>query len=335
MSDLTYPLQPEDLRTLVRRAVGVPQDISFLERGAEVVVAIGAFDGVHCGHRALIEACREDARRRGCASVVVTFDPDPSELLDGAQTNQRLLSIEGRVRQCRALGIDHVMVIPFTRELAVREPFEFVNMLTAQLGTIAAMHVGENFHFGRGGAGSAETLRGIGERMGFDVVAHPLLELEGAPVSSTRIRGLLREGKVSDAARLLGRCHYVQGTVAHGRGEGTSFGFPTANVCCDARVCMPAEGVYACVVSDGVHAWPAAANVGAPPTFAEHRDAFLEANLIGFKGNLYNQSLEVIFVEWLRASRPFSSLEELERVVLGNIDWVRTNIGSAGVEVCL
>ena len=98
---------------------------------------------------------------------------------------------------------------------------------------------------------------------------------------------------------------------------------------------MPAEGVYACVVSDGVHAWPAAANVGAPPTFAEHRDAFLEANLIGFKGNLYNQSLEVIFVEWLRASRPFSSLEELERVVLGNIDWVRTNIGSAGVEVCL
>ena len=154
-----------------------------------------------------------------------------------------------------------------------------------------------------------------------------------APVSSSRIRSLLAQGDVSGIVSLLGRHHYVRGTVAHGRGEGTGFGFPTANVCSDARSCMPREGVYACIVTDGVRAWPSAANVGAPPTFTSHRDAFLEANLIGFEGDLYGRELVVIFVEWLRGSRTFSSLDELERVVLGNIDWVRQNVGDQCVEV--
>ena len=145
-----------------------------------------------------------------------------------------------------------------------------------------------------------------------------------------------RQMKVAGGTqRLLGRCHFVRGWVDHGRGEGTSFGFPTANVRCDARTCMPAEGVYACVVSDGSRAWPAAANVGAPPTFDTRHDAyFLEANLLGFEGDLYGSELAVTFVAWLRASRPFSSLEELERTVLSNIDWVRRNVGETGVEVC-
>ena len=332
-----FPLTRQELASLVETAVPYPVLQAF--EGVEVrydvptVLSIGAFDGVHLGHRELLAACVREARERGARSAVLTFDPDPSELLAGEYAQKRLLSIEDRVAFCKALGIDDVLVVPFTREFAAYSPQEFVAFVLASFGSVVSVHVGENFHFGSHGSGDIETLRALGEEASVATVAHPLLLVEDAPVSSTRVRSILAEGKVRDAARLLGRHHFVRGTVAHGRGEGTSFGFPTANVCCDARSCMPGEGVYACVVTDGRHAWPAAANVGAPPTFAAHRDAFLEANLIGFEGDLYGSELSVVFVEWLRASRPFSSLEELERVVLGNIDWVRRNVGDACVEV--
>ena len=331
-----YPLSPRALSELVAAAVphGVLGGTDEVPPASEpTVLAIGAFDGVHLGHRELLGACVHEARSRGLRSAVVTFDPDPSELLAGDRAQRRLLSIGDRVAFCRSLGIDEVLTVPFTPAFAAHTPQEFVTYACDAFGPIVSIHVGENFRFGARGSGDIETLRALGERYSFDTVAHPLHALEGVPVSSTRIRSALAEGKVDEAALLLGRHHFVRGTVAHGRGEGTSFGFPTANVCCDGRSCMPGEGVYACVVTDGQRAWPAAANVGAPPTFSAHRDAFLEANLIGFEGDLYGADLAVVFVEWLRASRQFSSLEELERVVLGNIDWVRRNLGVTSVEV--
>ena len=340
MRSLThYPLRADDIRELVRAAglvrtapASVPETAQDPSRG--VVIAIGAFDGVHLGHRELIDSCVRAAHQRGLSSVVVTFDPDPSELLFPGEAEPRLLSVSDRVALCRQLGVDDVLVLPFDRELASLAPSAFIGMLVSRLGRLAAVHVGENFRFGARGLGTVETLSALGGEMGFDVRVHPLLEDSGNTVSSTRIRGLVEQGKVADAASLLGRPHFVRGVVEHGRGEGTSFGFPTANVSCDPRVCMPAQGVYGCIVTDGVRAWPAAANMGKPPTFTGERlPWFLEANLIGFEGDLYERSLSVLFVEWLRASRPFSSLDELERVVLGNIDWVRRNIGASSVEV--
>ena len=332
---MELPLTPARLANLVRDAVPQPpadpqqQNLS----NTAPVVAIGAFDGVHLGHRELISAAVAEAHAWGVPAVVVTFDPDPSEVLAGPKAEHRLLSVSDRVAFCYRLGADRVVTLPFTQELASQEPAAFVRDLSVRLGGLASIHVGSNFHFGHAGAGSVDTLRQLGERMGFAVVEHELLRKDYETVSSTRIRELLAEGRVEDAATLLGRYHYVRGTVAHGRGEGTSFGFPTANVCCDGGCCMPCEGVYACVVTDGRTAWPAAANVGAPPTFSEHREAFLEANLIGFEGDLYDRELAVVFLAWLRGSRKFSSVEELERVVLGNIAWVRNNIGAACVEV--
>ena len=333
---VTYPLSAEGVADLVRtsvppRAAMPPASVGPADG---TVVAIGAFDGVHLGHRTLIDACVREARERSVRSVVVTFDPDPSELIVGAQAEPRLLSIEDRVALCHSLGIDEVLVLAFDLTLAALSPDEFILLLEERLGSILTVHVGDNFHFGVHGSGNVATLSSLGAARGFAVVSHPLDRLDGQPVSSTRIRGLLAQGKVEEAARLLGRCHFVRGSVDHGRGEGTSFGFPTANVRCPARTCMPSEGVYACVVSDGTRAWPAAANVGTPPTFESRRDAcFLEANLLGFEGDLYGRELAVVFVAWLRASRPFSSLEELERTVLGNIDWVRKNVGASCVEV--
>ena len=117
------------------------------------------------------------------------------------------------------------------------------------------------------------------------------------------------------------------------RGKGRSFGFPTANVRCGRNWCFPAQGVYACMVRHNMHAWPAAVNVGAPPTFSVEQQSFLEANLLGFEGNLYGEEVEVSFIEYLRPSRKFPSLEELEKTVVGNIQWVATNIGNSPVEV--
>lgn len=329
----SFPMAPEALSRLVSASVPAASARCGNRRPGASCVAIGAFDGVHLGHRSLIEACVSDARARECRALVVTFDPDPSEVLASSTAEQRLLDVRDRIGLCARLGVDDIVVLRFDGRLAALSPEQFVDLLEQRVGPIASVHVGENFHFGARGVGTAETLGEIGRRRGFEVVSHPLLVDDGAPVSSTRIRALLGAGKVERAAQLLGRCHFVRGTVVHGRGEGTSFGFPTANVSCGPRSCLPGEGVYACVVTDGTQAWPSAANVGAPPTFSEQRGGFLEANLIGFEGDLYDSDLAVVFLAWLRGSRRFDSLEELERTVLDNIDWVRRNVGAEAVEV--
>ncbi len=284
---LSYPLTSDDVVRIVRRSVPNTMESVDVTSKSGSIVAIGSFDGLHKGHRELVKACVAEARKLGAAPVVVTFDPDPAELLIGERAQRRLLAVADRVALCQSLGVERVCVIPFTAEFSQKSPLEFVEHLQGTLDTIASVHVGANFHFGCGGSGDVDVLQRLGKRFGFRVTVHPLLEIQGAPVSSTRIRALLAQGRVSDAAALLCRHHFIRGVVAHGRGEGTAFGFPTANVRCDVRSCMPCEGVYACIVTDGRKAWPAAANVGTPPTFdSRHDSCFLEANLIGFEGNL-------------------------------------------------
>lgn len=299
----------------------------------EAVLVIGAFDGFHLGHRALAGAAVSDARERKVPCIAVMFDPDPDEHFHGDDAPLQILACADRARALAAFGVDAVCLLRFDADMASMEPTAFVKLVLCKVAKPVAVHVGSNFRFGCRGMGTPATLGADGASAGFGVVTHELVEVDGAPVSSTRIRKLLAQGKLGEAHRLLGRCHFVRGIVEHGRGEGTSFGFPTANVRTSRRSCMPAQGVYGGYVTlDGV-AWPAAINVGAPPTFAGPDEFFLEANLIGFSGDLYGDDVCVTFVSWLRASRPFDSTEELERVVLGNIEWVRNNLGDGGVEV--
>lgn len=313
-------------RVLARRGVAVGPDVP-------AVCLIGAFDGLHLGHRALLGTAVADARRRGVPCVAVTFSPDPSEVLGGPVEGASLLGVEDRLRGLLALGADAVVAFPFTEELAHTDERTFVERVLLSVVRPVWVHVGSNFRFGYRGAGDVASLARIGDGHGFGVTGHELVSLDGGPVSATRIRSLLREGTLDEAARLLGRLPFVRGTIEHGRGQGTGFGFPTANLSSDPRTCMPAQGVYACYFVLGDAAWPAAVNVGAPPTFSAPEEAFLEANLIGFEGDIYGEAASVVFVRWLRASRRFSSTEELERVVLGNIAWVRENLGSGRVEV--
>lgn len=343
------PLDEESLAGLVRdglfmrRGAYVRRDVrhgtAYVRQGAELpagcdaVVSIGAFDGLHAGHRALIAAARREADERGLPCVVVTFDPDPDVLLVGEEPSTRLLATADRVRAIESLGADAVVVLRFDEELEQTGYQDFVTQVLGGVVRPASIHVGTNFRVGAGGRGDVRALAAFCDGLGCAVHGHDLVTRGGSPVSSTRIRSLLHKGAVEDAAGHLERLHFVRGTVEHGRGEGTAFGFPTANVRTSPVDCMPRAGVYACVVCDGRTAWPAAVNVGKPPTFSAPEDNFLEANLVGFAGDLYGSEVSVLFARWLRASRPFDSTEELERVVLGNIDWVRTNLGSCGVGV--
>lgn len=300
------------------------------------VCAIGAFDGVHRGHRALIARAREEADARGDELVVVTFSPDPSVVLAPSHPQRMLLSDEARLRALgSAPGVDRLVVLDFTPGLASLPYDRFVRETLGALCRLDCIVVGEDFRLGAGGAGDVAALSALGRSDGFEVVGMELADECGAPITATRIRGLLADGAVEEAAGLLGRCHYVSGTVEHGRGEGTGFGFPTANVRVGEGAALPAEGVYAGYVACGDIAWPAAINVGKPRSFSpgEEGAPFLEATLLGFEGSLYGACVSVAFARWLRAPRAFGSVEELERAVLGNVEWVRKTLGEKDVEL--
>lgn len=301
--------------------------------GSEACVCIGAFDGLHRGHRRLLSHAVADARALSLPCVAVTFSPDPSDLIEGERPLSRLLEVRDRARGLLLLGADAVLVLDFGEGLEHTSQEAFLRTMLPPLVRSRSVRVGTNFRFGDGGRGDLGSLRELGSGEGVAVHGEELLQEDGQTVSATRIRALLRDGQLERANSLLARPHFVRGHVGHGRGEGTSFGFPTANVLVPATTCLPADGVYAGYVVVGGTAYPAAINVGAPPTFSGPRQSFLEANLLGFSGDLYGREVSVVFARWLRASRPFPSTEELERAVLSNVDWVRTQVGQHGVEV--
>ncbi|WP_072371130.1 riboflavin kinase [Thermophilibacter mediterraneus] len=320
------------------------------------VCAVGAFDGAHRGHAALLGRARYEADARGAELAVVTFSPDPADVLAPGRPGDALLPPAVRQHAVMELsGADALVVLDFTPELAALPYERFVRgaldalvdlecprrrARRARAGARLARRRG--LHMGRARARAARRRRDrprlprrVGAREGFDVIGMELADEGGAPISATRVRSLVRAGRVEDAAGLLGRCHYVSGRVEHGRGEGTGFGFPTANVAVDESLCLPAEGVYAGFVAVGAMAWPAAINVGKPRSFSpgERDAAFLEATLLGFEGSLYGEEVSVVFARWLREPRSFASLEELERTVLGNVGWVRATLGERGVSL--
>lgn len=333
LANLSLPVPSEVEGGVVVRAC-TPAGERLLSQRGRSVITIGAFDGVHLGHRRLVADARAQAASLGCPLAAVTFDPDPDAVLAPPQLNQCLLTCDDRLRLLASLGCDLLVSVTFDEEMATTSYEDFVRGLLVPLLHPVALHVGNDFAMGAGGRGTVGALRGLCSELGISVSGHDLVTSAGLPVTATRVRGLLDEGDVTSAADLLGRSHFVRGKVVHGRGEGTSFGFPTANVSCALSAKLPATGVYGGFVRDGESAWPCAMNVGAPPTFAQPRPAFLEANLLGFEGDLYGREVEVVFFERLRASHRFDSTDGLERAVRANIEWVRENVGERMVEVC-
>lgn len=322
-------------------AVDVPSALIVAGPGApfigDAVCTIGAFDGVHIGHRFLFSSTVADARRRGLPSVIMTFDPDPDELFLPIQSQHKLLSNEDRLRYLTGFGADFVVSVPFTRELAGNTTESFLRHVVTPVFKPRAIHVGADFRLGAGNLGNVSELRALGRRRKAkcEVFGYDLLCNQSAPVSATRVRRLLMEkGDCAEAARLLRRPHFVRGIVVKGRQKGREFGFPTANVKLSYPYVVPAEGVYAGLVLVGGTVWPAAVNVGVPRTFADEPGvASIEANLLGFSGDLYGREASVAFVERLRGQHAFSDISELIATVKGNIAWVAENLGSEGFEL--
>ncbi len=290
------------------------------------VLAIGVFDGVHLGHQALIAATVADAAAKGCAPAVVTFDRDPDQVVTPDSAAPQLLSLEEKSAFIGEAGADTVVVVPFDANVAAMAPSTFVDEVLMQALTPVAVHVGVDFRFGHFAEGDIAVLATLGSERGFAVVGHDLVTRNGAPVTSTRIRGLVAKGDVAGATALLGREHRVSGKVVHGRGAGLSLlGIPTANITPHRFAALPARGVYSGRVSAGNATYPAGISVGIPPTFPEAHDV-LEAHLIGFDGDLYGCEVTVEFVARIRAQEPFDTPEALAETIRSDLDAVRAGL---------
>ena len=292
-------------------------------------VAVGVFDGVHLGHVRILEIMRGRARAAGGAGVVVSFDPHPDVVLSKAfQAVPPLTPLPEKRTRLESLGVERFEVMPFTRELAALSPEEFVDRHLVRPFSPSALVVGENFALGRGRAGDVPRLREIGGRMGFEVEAVPLLQLDGAAVTSTRIRDLLARGNVAAAARLLGRRYTLEATVVTGLGLGRQLGFPTANLRLHDEKCVPAHGIYAVWVRiEGEGApRPGAMSIGVRPTFGG-KVPTLEVYLLDWSGDLVGRGVDVEFDSWLREERCFAGPGPLIEAMRADVAEVRSRLG--------
>ena len=274
------------------------------------VVCIGAFDGLHLGHQALVRRAVERARELGVPAVALTFEPLPREFFAPAEPPPRLTLARAKFEGLRDLGIDLVGLLRFGKQLASLDAERFVREVLVDRLCARETWIGPDFRFGKGRAGDLPMLRSLGESLGFTAHAiHPVV-VDGERVSSTRIRALLAAGDFDGAARLLGRPYAIGGRVAHGNQLGRTLGFPTANLRFGGKA--PAlSGIYAARVH-GVDAqpWPAVASFGTRPTVAG-KEPLLEAHLFDFDGDLYGRRIEVEFVARLRDEEKFADLPAL------------------------
>jgi riboflavin kinase/FMN adenylyltransferase len=289
---------------LLRSLDNLPAD---LLRGA---VSIGNFDGVHRGHARIVERLLAKAREVSGPAIVFTFDPHPVRLLRPEAAPPPLTWTDRKAELLGELGVTAVIAYPTDEELLALSPQEFFDRIVRERLGARAMVEGPNFFFGRGRAGNIEVLCQLCGASSISLEIVRPLEIDGAYVSSSRVREAITAGDVDLARHLLTRPYRIRGMVTHGAGRGSKIGFPTANVSAIDTL-LPGQGVYAANAITTAGTWPAAVNIGPNPTFGENVFK-VEVHLIGFAGSLYGQPLEVDFLARLRSIQPFASVTELK-----------------------
>ena len=285
-----------------------------LEHGS--VVTVGEYDGVHRGHRTVISEMHRMAAERGCSTAVVTFDRHPASVVEPESAPLLLCDLDHKLELLVDTGVDYTLVVQFDEAQAAVPAEDFARAVLVDCLQAKAVVVGADFHFGQGRRGNVDTLRRVGAEHGYEVVGLPLVKQitgDGEVISSTSIRAALETGDVERAQRLLGRPFEVRGVVAQGDRRGRTIGFPTANLPTTPDLAVPADGVYAAwyMRPDGSQ-FPAAVNVGKRPTFYDFADrSLIEAHLIGFRGDLYDEPACLSFVRRLRGERRFDGIDEL------------------------
>jgi len=277
-----------------------------------VYLAIGVFDGVHLGHRSVLLRALADARAGGGSAAAVTFDPHPAKILRPASAPRLLTASAHKLRLIRALGIESILVIAFTPEFAATPPEDFVLALHNACRPLREICVGHEWSFGRGRAGNLEMLRQMGDRLGFDEVGVPAVQVDGEIVSSTAIRGAVETGDLGRASLLLGRDYSILGTVVRGDQLGRSLGFPTANLSAHNEQ-FPPNGVYAVTALWAGRPLKGVVNLGVRPTIGSATgERVLELHLFDFNEDIYGEDVEVTFRSCLRPEQKFGSLDALK-----------------------
>jgi riboflavin kinase / FMN adenylyltransferase len=293
----------------------------------DAALAIGNFDGVHVGHRALIQRAQEIAGARGLRAVALTFDPHPAAVLS-PQPPSRVCSLARRLELLAEAGLDAAVVEPFTRELAALAADAFVDDIVLGALRARAIVVGYDFCYGQGRAGSTDTLRAHAERAGARVEIVPPVEVGGEVASSSKIRAYLRAGDLPSAERLLGRRWDLDGTVVHGAKRGRAIGIPTANIAPESDLAI-APGIYAVTlgiteggITEGgaAAALPAVASLGTNPTFVDSGGLVLEVHVLGWDGDLYDRRVRTTFVARIRDEQKFDSVDALLGQIRRDID---------------
>lgn len=268
-------------------------------------IALGTFDGVHMGHRRILEAMENAARERGLQRAVYTFENHPLEAFGKAP--ERLMTDEERLRELGKYG--QVIAERFDRALAATPPEEFVRRMVGEWSMEVAV-AGFNYTFGSRGSGNMALLREYGAKYGFDVLEIPPCMQDGEPVSSTRIRAAVRAGDMGAAGSMLGRAYSIAGTVVANKGIGRRIGFPTANVRANGTVALPQSGVYACYAYIRGERYGAVTNIGCNPT-VHGEQVTIEPHILNFDQGIYGESITVEFLQYLRGEIEFPSVEEL------------------------
>lgn len=310
------------------------RDIADLERvPGPLHLAVGVFDGLHLGHRAVVEAARESAAKDGGSVVVVTFDPHPIEILSPRNAPRLLTASRHKLMILeRDLGVQSVLVVPFDREFAEQSGEEFVLALlkSAPAAGLARICVGQGWKFGKARSGNTDLLKTLGSEHGFEVTGVDTVEVDGVRVSSTRIREAVGAGDFEIAASLLGRDYSVFGTVIEGRKLGRTIGFPTANLTVHHEQ-LPPTGVYAVTASGVGDSWNGVANLGYRPTVEGGKTKrLLEVHLFGLEHEIYGEEIEVKFVEFLRPEKKFDGVEELKKQIAHDAEAARAVFGGGG-----
>jgi len=307
----------------VRKHFGLPE-----ARLGGTALAVGSFDGLHLGHQAVVDRLLAVARTDGLESAWITFDPHPRCVLDPANCPPQITTLEERLSLVRQLGVEHAIVVAFTRQLAALTPDEFMDRLLESM-DLRRLVVGSDFALGRGRAGDVRWLRDHGARHGYAVELVPSYRLDGEEVHSSDVRRLVTLGEMEAASRLLGREFALAGLVEPGEGIGREIGWPTVNLAVPPAKLVPGRGIYAGWAMSPAGEQMAAISVGHRPTFGK-TDLRVEAYLLDFAGDLYQQLVELRFVARLRDELKYPDASSLSEQIGRDVEATREILARAG-----
>jgi len=295
----------------------VEEELAKLSPEKDMLLTIGVFDGVHLGHKYLISQLKELARQQDALSGVITFRQHPQEMLSPQTKLPFLTDLDQRTNLLQNEGVEAIITLSFTPELAQLSPGQFLGLLKKYL-RMRGLVIGPDFALGQSREGNTDTLRRLGQEMGFSVTVVPPMIIDGEVISSTAIRKALAEGDMKRVRNLFGRPFSLHGRVIAGARRGVELGFPTANLDIDPGQALPTEGVYVSRAHIDDQAHPAMTNIGKRPTFGSSQRV-VEVYLLDYHSNLYGQELAIDIIERLREEKRFDTPEQLKKQIAEDV----------------